>query len=62
MADIDPIAKPEDLHITGGETEQIGTKDLHITSEPADAIADKVLGTGTGASTNDLHITSEPAK
>ncbi|MEU8881982.1 hypothetical protein ACFXHD_09135 [Streptomyces hydrogenans] len=64
MGDIDatdPIAKPENLHITGEGSETIGTKNLHITSEPADAIADKVLGDG-GASTDNLHITSEPAK
>ncbi|GAA3064498.1 hypothetical protein GCM10017562_32630 [Streptomyces roseofulvus] len=57
----DPIATPENLHITGEGTEAVGTKNLHITSEPADAIADKVLGEG-GASTDNLHITSEPAK
>ncbi|MET9346710.1 hypothetical protein [Streptomyces termitum] len=58
----DPIVKPADLHITGGEAGEIGTKDLHITSDPADRIAEKVLGDGGGASTDDLHITSEPAK
>ncbi|MFB6840066.1 hypothetical protein [Streptomyces sp. NPDC056361] len=63
MGDIDatnPVTEPDNLHITGTETGQIGTKNLHITSEPADAIADKVLG--DGASTDNLHITSEPAK
>ncbi|MFE0334423.1 hypothetical protein [Streptomyces sp. NPDC058955] len=63
MADInatDPIAKPEDLHITGGGEGEIGTKDLHITSEPANEIAEKVLG--DGPSTDDLHITTEPVK
>ncbi|MGW8353056.1 hypothetical protein [Streptomyces wedmorensis] len=64
MGDInatDPIITPENLHVTGGtETDQIGTKNLHVTSEPADAIADKVLG--DGASTENLHVTTEPAK
>ncbi|MGW8764698.1 hypothetical protein ACWGN5_19540 [Streptomyces sp. NPDC055815] len=62
MSDInatDPVIKPENLHVTGTETEQIGTKNLHVTSEPADAIADKVLG--DGASTDNLHVTTEPA-
>ncbi len=64
MAEIeatDPTVKPENLHVTGGETEQIGTKNLHVTSEPADAIADKVLGEGA-ASTDNLHVTTEPVK
>ncbi|MEV6245719.1 hypothetical protein AB0M38_05865 [Streptomyces sp. NPDC051742] len=63
MGDIDatdPIIKPENLHVTGTETDQIGTKNLHVTTEPADAIADKVLG--GGASTENLHVTTEPAK
>ncbi|MCX4981526.1 hypothetical protein OG259_24110 [Streptomyces sp. NBC_00250] len=61
MGDIDatnPVVTPENLHITGTETDKIGTKNLHITSEPADAIADKVLGDGPA---ENLHITSEPA-
>ncbi|MYV65217.1 hypothetical protein GT043_04480 [Streptomyces sp. SID2131] len=62
MADIeanDPIVKPENLHATGTETEQIGTKNLHATSEPANAIADKIVG--EGAPKKNLHATSEPA-
>ncbi|MFF0560966.1 hypothetical protein ACH4ZU_32910 [Streptomyces sp. NPDC020472] len=68
----DPIIKPMDMHatsepaldaitekITGGHDEGIVTKDMHATSGPADAIADKVLG--DGASTDNIHITSEPA-
>ncbi|MFI0988750.1 hypothetical protein [Streptomyces exfoliatus] len=68
MGDIDandPIVKPNNLHATGTESEQIGTKNLHATSEPADAIADKILTqnpAGTTASTDNLHATSEPAK
>ncbi|KQX58016.1 MULTISPECIES: hypothetical protein [unclassified Streptomyces] len=55
----DPVITPENLHVTGTETEQIGTKNLHVTSEPADAIADKVLGEGAPA--ENLHVTTEPA-
>ncbi|MDX2563929.1 hypothetical protein PV371_30370 [Streptomyces sp. TX20-6-3] len=65
MGDIDPTATPDNLHATGTEDEQIGTKNLHATSAPANAIADKVLTQnpdGAGASTNNLHATSEPAK
>ncbi|MEV8590164.1 hypothetical protein [Streptomyces sp. NPDC051180] len=59
----DPIIKPQDLHATGGG-EQIVTKDLHATSEPANAIADKILTREQKppvATTDDLHATSEPA-
>ncbi|MFD3665308.1 hypothetical protein ACFWVF_32725 [Streptomyces sp. NPDC058659] len=67
MGDIDatdPIVKPQDLHATGTGGEQIVTKDLHATSEPANAIADKILTPKQPpvATTDDLHATSEPAK
>ncbi|MEU1225593.1 hypothetical protein [Streptomyces sp. NPDC005828] len=61
MGDIDatdPIIKPDNLHVTGG-SETIGTKNLHVTTEAADAIADKVLGDGAPA--DNLHVTTEPA-
>ncbi|MFE7581173.1 hypothetical protein ACFU5Y_06360 [Streptomyces gardneri] len=59
----DPIVKPQDLHATG-TGEQITTKDLHATSEPANAIADKVLHPEQDPAivTKDLHATSEPFK
>ncbi|MFE0652301.1 hypothetical protein ACFVZH_27350 [Streptomyces sp. NPDC059534] len=66
MGDInatDPINTPQDLHATGSGSEQIVSKDLHATSEPANAIADKVLAREKPpvATTDDLHATSEPA-
>ncbi|QGZ49470.1 hypothetical protein GPZ77_14775 [Streptomyces sp. QHH-9511] len=74
MGDIDsnePVIKPTNLHATGGG-EEITTKNLHATSEPAvDAITEKITtqnlhATGTpvnaDASTDNLHATSEPAK
>ncbi|MER8046120.1 hypothetical protein [Streptomyces sp. NPDC094032] len=68
MADIDPtdpIAKPDNLHATGGTADGIVSKNLHATSEPAiDAITAKITGAGAGgdATTDNLHATSEPAK
>ncbi|MFC9591369.1 hypothetical protein ACFTUC_16465 [Streptomyces sp. NPDC056944] len=58
-----PIAKPQDLHATGTGSEQIVTKDLHATSEPANAIADKILTREQApvTTTDDLHATTEPA-
>ncbi|MFB7518236.1 hypothetical protein [Streptomyces sp. NPDC056144] len=66
MGDItanDPIATPTNLHATGVEGEEIGTKNLHATSEQADAIADKILtqAPDATAATENLHATSEPA-
>ncbi|MDT9692636.1 hypothetical protein Q5762_30760 [Streptomyces sp. P9(2023)] len=74
MGDIDknePVMKPTNLHATGGG-EEMTTKNLHATSEPAaDAIAEKITtknlhATGTpltaDATTDNLHATSEPAK
>ncbi|MFJ9829223.1 hypothetical protein ACIRSU_33325 [Streptomyces sp. NPDC101160] len=58
------VVAPQDMHATGGN-EEITTKDMHATSEPAiDAITAKVVG---GASeelitTKDMHATSEPFK
>ncbi|MFF0437335.1 hypothetical protein ACFYU9_34565 [Streptomyces sp. NPDC004327] len=60
----DAVVTPQDMHATGG-TEEITTKDMHATSEPAvDAITKKVVGAGAGEEliTTDMHATSEPFK
>ncbi|MEU8761167.1 hypothetical protein [Streptomyces sp. NPDC048659] len=59
-----PVAKPQDMHATGGSESGIVTKDMHATSEPAvDAITAKVTARPEGEiTTMDMHATSEPAK
>lgn len=75
MSDEQPTV-PGNIHITGGETADITTKNIHITddentaAEIAEKIGIHVTGgdplaasgdTGT-VTTENIHITSEPAK
>ncbi|WP_411084924.1 hypothetical protein [Streptomyces sp. 061-3] len=54
----DTEIKPQDMHATGGDADQITTQDMHATGgaiKPLDMHA-----TGGTATTDDMHATSEP--